>query len=86
MTTATEARAVVSEFVGHDVGKLKAVNPTPLLCRAAVRRFLLETAKRERPFNKFKRVSEDTLVAANAELRRWLVSRVKSMPSKGVTL
>ncbi|HMP83236.1 MAG TPA: hypothetical protein PKA41_11095 [Verrucomicrobiota bacterium] len=62
------------------------VNATPLLCRSAVRQLLLDTAKRERPFNKFSRVSEDTLVAANAMLRQWIVQRVKSAPSKGVTL
>ena len=62
------------------------VNATPLLCRSEVREFLLEAASRHRPFNKFSRVSEDTLVAANAMLRQWCVSRVKSAPSKGVTL
>ncbi len=62
------------------------LNPTPLLNRSAVREFLLEAAQRHRPFNKFSRVSEDTLVAINAELRAICVSRVKQMPSKGVTL
>ena len=66
--------------------KLGSVNPTPLLCREHVREFLLDAAKAHRPFNKFSRVSEDTLVAANAALRQWCVSRVKSTPSKGVTL
>lgn len=64
----------------------ESVNPTPLLCRSAVRKFFLDTAGRERRFNKFSRVSEDTLVAANAMLRQWIVARVKSAPSKGVTL
>lgn len=62
------------------------VNLTPLLCRSAVREFLLDAGKQHRPFNKFSRVSEETLVAANAMLRQWLVSRVKSTPSKGITL
>jgi hypothetical protein len=64
----------------------KALNLTPLLCRSAVRQFLLDAGKQHRPFNKFSRVSEDTLIAANAMLRAWCVSRVKSAPSKGVTL
>lgn len=66
--------------------KLGSVNPTPLLCREHVREFFLEAAKHHRPFNKFSRVSEDTLIAANAALRQWIVSRVKAAPSKGVTL
>lgn len=66
--------------------KLGSINPTPLLCREHVREFLLDAARQHRPFNKLSRVSEDTLVAANAALRQWLVSRVKSAPSKGVTL
>jgi len=64
----------------------ETVNSTPLLCRTAVRKFLLEAAKQHRPFNKFSRVSEDALISANAALRQWCVSRVKQMPSKGVTL
>ena len=64
----------------------ETVQATPLLCRQHVRDFLLEAGKQHRPFNKFSRVSEDTLVAANAMLRQWCVSRVKSAPSKGVTL
>ena len=59
---------------------------TPLICRRRVREFLLETAKQLRPFNKFSRVSEDTLMQANAQLRAFLVSHVKRMPSKGRTL
>ena len=66
--------------------KLGSVNATPLLCREHVREFLLDAAKAHRPFNKFSRVSEDTLIAANAMLRTWLTSRVKSAPSKGITL
>lgn len=62
------------------------VNPTPLLNRQAVREFILETAKKQRPFNKFSRVSEETLVAINAQLRVLIVGRVKQAPSKGVTL
>lgn len=64
----------------------ETVNPTPLLCRSKVRALFLDTAKRERPFNKFTRVSEDTLVQANEVLRAWCVQHVKRMPSKGQTL
>lgn len=65
---------------------LASINPTPLINRSACREFILQAAKQHRPFNKFSRVSEDTLIAANAMLRQWLVSRVKGTPSKGVTL
>jgi len=46
------------------------VNPTPLLCRAAVRTFLLDLAKQERQFHKFTRVSEETLLALRARCDR----------------
>lgn len=62
------------------------VNPTPLLCRAAVRRLLLDVAAQHRPFNKFNRVSESTLIEANEAIRSWCVQHVKRAPSKGVTL
>jgi hypothetical protein len=64
----------------------ESVNPTPLLCREHVREFLLDAARRHRPFNKFSRVSEQTLVAINAKVRAICVSRVKQLPSKGVTI
>ena len=66
--------------------KLGSVNPTPLLNRTAVRDFLLEVAKDQRPFNKFTRVSEDTLIRANAVVRSFCVTHVRGMPSKGQTL
>lgn len=73
--------------ISHEGAKVaKSVNPTTLLCRSAVRSFLLDAARQHRPFNKFSRVSEDTLIAANSMLRQWLISRVKCAPSKGVTL
>ena len=61
-------------------------NPTPLLCRSACRELFLDTAKKLRPFNKFNRVSEDTLVWLNAQVRQLIVARVKAQPSKGKTL
>ena len=66
--------------------KLGSVNPTPLLCREHVRRYLLDSAKQLRPFNKFNRVSEETLIAANEVLRAWCVGHVKRLPSKGKTI
>lgn len=75
-----------AEFLAAVNPAPRTLNPTPLLCRSAVREFLLDAAKAHRPFNKFNRVSEETLIAANAMLRQWCVSRVKAMPSKGKTL
>lgn len=66
--------------------KLHAINPTPFLCRSAVRELLLELAKRERPFHKFTRVSEETLITANEHLRVYLIGVVKRLPSKGKTI
>lgn len=86
MSTKIEAEALISEFAGQPLKLGKAVNVTPLLCRSAVRELFLDVARRERPFNKFSRVSEDTLVALNAQVRAWIVARVKAAPSKGVTL
>ena len=64
----------------------QSVNSTPLLCRSKVRELLLDLSKQFRPFNKFNRVSEETLIAANEALRAWAVGHVKRMPSKGKTL
>lgn len=66
--------------------KLRAINPTPLLCREHVRQFLLDMAKHERPFHKFTRVSEETLITANEHLRVYLIGVVKRLPSKGKTI
>lgn len=62
------------------------LNPTPLLNRKAVRNFLLERAARLRPFNRFARVSAETLAAIDAELRVRLEQRVRRQPSRGRTL
>ena len=37
-------------------------------------------------YDRFYRVSEDTLIAANEHLRQWLNARVRQMPSMGKTL
>jgi hypothetical protein len=85
------AQAAAEETIrletGHlPVNKLRSINPTPLLCRSAVREFLLDVAKQERPFHKFTRVSEETLLAAQGAVRTFLVNHVKHSPSKGRTL
>jgi len=85
VTAGQSAQQAVDAVIDHH-NKKKGVNPTPLLNRQAVRELFLDTARRERPFNKFSRVSEDTLITANAMLRQWIVARVKAAPSKGVTL
>jgi hypothetical protein len=74
------------EAVDHEIQKFKAPNPTPLLCRSAVRELLLELARRERPFHKWTRVSEDTLITANEHLRVFLIGHIKRLPSKGKTI
>jgi hypothetical protein len=62
------------------------VNATPLLCRSKVRELALDVSKQLRPFNKFNRVSEETLIAANEAVRAFVVGHVKRMPSRGRTL
>ncbi len=61
------------------------LNPTPFMCRSAVRKFLLEEAGRTRA-HKFTRVSEDTLLAINELVRRHCVTIVHQLPSKGKTI
>ena len=51
-----------------------------------VRRLALDTAKACRPAAKFVRVSKEFLDAIEAATRAAIVARVKSHPSKGVTL
>lgn len=64
----------------------RSCNPTRLICRSEVRAFLLAAAERSRPYNGFTRVSEQTLLEANAALRQWLLARVHRSPSRGRTL
>ncbi len=51
-----------------------------------VRQLALDTAKTCRPTAKFQRVSKDFIDAIEAHTRAAIVARVKSHPSKGVTL
>jgi len=57
-----------------------------LINKKAVKLALLEEAKRSRPFNKFSRVSGKTLDDCDRAVADWIRSRVRSTPSKGVTL
>jgi hypothetical protein len=66
--------------------ELKALNSMPFINRRAVRDFLLEHAKGTRPFNKFNRVSEETLREIHEAVRQMLMARVHRAPSKGRTL
>lgn len=56
------------------------------ICRSKCKEFALKMAAEHRHANKFQRVSEEFLVAAEAALKQWIVSRVKGQPSKGITL
>jgi len=67
------------------IQKLRAINPTPFLCRSAVREFLLDQAKRTRS-HKFTRVSGQTMIELNELVRQWCINRVLRLPSKGRTI
>jgi hypothetical protein len=82
----THSAPPVSEQVGERVsGRARTLNPTPFLCRAAVRSFLLEHAEATRA-HKFARVSGQTLQEINEEVRLLLMRRVRQLPSKGKTI
>jgi len=57
-----------------------------LICASKCKRHAIEMAKMARPANKFTRVSEDFLIACEANLKAFILSRVKAHPSKGKTL
>jgi hypothetical protein len=76
-----EAQAAVDRVSDQ----LKSLNATPFLCRAKVRKFLLEQAARTRA-HKYTRVSEQTMIEANEVVRQWCISRIGRMPSMGKTL
>ena len=65
--------------------ELKSLNPTPFLCRAHVRKFLLEQAARTRA-HKYTRVSEQTMIEINEMVRRYCVHRIAALPSLGKTI
>ena len=55
------------------------------ISKSKCKRFALEFAKANRA-HKFTRVSEEFLIACEANLRNFIQSRIKSHPSKGKTL
>jgi len=57
-----------------------------LICVSKCKRHAVEMAKQLRPANKFTRVSEEFLMACEANLKLFINSRIKSHPSKGKTL
>ena len=60
-----------------------------LICASKVKRFALDIAKANpapQRAKMFTRVSEDFLLLAEGALKNWIISRVKSQPSKGKTL
>lgn len=80
--------AIVKSSEGGERGtrsRPESLNPTPFLNRAAVRNFLLEYARATK-FHKFERVSGQTLVDVQGELRVLLERRVRRLPSKGKTI
>jgi hypothetical protein len=56
------------------------------ICKSKCKKLALEIAKNERPANRFSRVSEDFLVAAEAHLKNFIFDRIKRHPSNGKTL
>jgi len=64
---------------------VRSINPTPFINRANVKKFLLEHTARTRA-HKYTRVSMDTMIEANEVIRRWAVSKVAALPSKGKTI
>lgn len=80
--------ALVEENFGVkvDAAKLKPVRKYPFLNAERVRKFLLETAKVNRPANRFTRVSAETLTSINAQVRTLLLHVVHRAPSKGRTI
>lgn len=66
----------------------RAKYPFQLICVSKCKRFALEVVKSQGGprASKFTRVSEDFLVACEANLKSFIASRVKTHPSKGKTL
>ena len=62
------------------------MSATRLINAKQVKQFMLEVAAKNRPFNKFNRVSNDTLLRAHETLRSFCIEHVRRHPSKGKTL
>lgn len=57
-----------------------------LICASKCKQYALESAKINRPANKFTRVSHEFLVSCENALRQIIDSKIKSHPSIGKTL
>lgn len=79
-TAATDLQPVPTENERRTAFKFN------FICKSKCKEFALKMAREHRHANKFGRVSEEFLIAAEAALKNFIVSRVKSQPSKGVTL
>lgn len=78
--------AVITAQPEHGAeGELKAINPTPFINRTAVKNFLLEHAAATRA-HKYQRVSLETLRDINNAVRAVMISKVRTLPSKGKTI
>ena len=77
--------AALDEVKDHEIEKLRAINPTRLLRRSAVRAFLLDYAKKTRS-HKFTRVSEQTMIELNEVVRTHCIRCVTRLPSMGRTI
>ena len=65
--------------------KLKTINPCPFLCQSAVRKFLLDQAKRTRA-HAYSRVSGQTMIEINEAVRQLCIDKVRRLPSMGKTI
>ena len=65
--------------------RLRSLNPTPFLNRAACKSFLLAYAAQTRA-HKYARVSGETVQAINEATRRYMIELVRKLPSKGRTI
>jgi hypothetical protein len=84
--TKAKAEKIVSAFVGEPVTLLRAGRRTRLINRKAVRGFFLEFAREARPFNKFERVSSDTLLQVDEAVKQFCRNLVRRKPSVGKTI
>ncbi len=70
---------------GNKEVRSRALNLTRFLCRSQIRDFLLHHARETRA-HEFTRVSEETLIEINEQVRLFLIARVRRLPSKGKTI
>jgi Trk K+ transport system NAD-binding subunit len=76
---------IVADDTESPSQELKIKVKFKLICASKCKKFALEMAQAHRA-QMFTRVSEDFLLACEANLKNFILSRVKSHPSKGKTL